>query len=37
VKAGRVEGIYRDIDIDGVKGTVQTMERAAEARQMKQE
>jgi hypothetical protein len=37
VKAGRVEGIYRDIDVEGVKETVEAMKRAAEARDVKQE
>jgi len=37
VKAGLVEGIYRDINIEGVKETVETMKRAADARNVKQE
>jgi hypothetical protein len=37
VQAGRVEGMYRDIDIEGVKETVEAMKRAAEVRNVKQE
>jgi hypothetical protein len=37
IKAGRVEGVYRDIDVEGVKETVEAMKRAAEAREVKQE
>ena len=37
VKAGRVKGVYRDIDVEGVKETVEALERAAEARNVKQE
>jgi hypothetical protein len=37
IKAGRMEGMYRDIDVDGVKETVEAMKRAAEAREVKQE
>jgi hypothetical protein len=36
-RAGRVEGMYRDIDVDGVKETVEAMKRAAEVRDVKQE
>ena len=37
VKAGRVEGVYRDIDVEVVKETVEAMKRTAEARDVKQE
>jgi hypothetical protein len=37
VKAGRVEGIFRDIDVEGVKKTVEAMKSAADARVVKQE
>jgi len=37
VKAGRVEGVYRDIDVEGVEETVEALKRAAEARDVKQE
>jgi hypothetical protein len=37
IRAGRVEGIYRDIDVKGVKETVEAMKRAAEVRNVKQE
>jgi hypothetical protein len=37
VKAGRVEGVFRDIDVEGVKKTVEAMKSAADARVVKQE
>jgi len=37
IKAGRLDGVYRDIDIEGVKETVEAMKRAAEARNVKEE
>ena len=37
IKAGRLDGVYRDINIEGVKETVETMKRAAEAKNVKQE
>jgi hypothetical protein len=37
LRAGRVEGVYRDIDVEGVKETVEAMKRAAEVRNVKQE
>jgi hypothetical protein len=37
IKAGRVKGAFRDIDVEGVKETVEAMTRAAEARDVKQE
>jgi hypothetical protein len=32
-----VDGVYRDIDVKGVKETVEGMKRATEARDVKQE
>ena len=37
IKAGRLDGVYRDIDIEGVKETVKAMKKAAEARNVKEE
>ena len=37
IKAGRLDGVYRDIDIEGIKETVKAMKRAAETRNVKQE
>jgi len=37
IKAGRVGGSFRDINVEGVKQTVEAMKSAAEARNVKQE
>jgi len=38
IKSGRVpEGVYRDIDPDGVRRTVEEMKRVAEAKNREQE
>ena len=37
VKAGQVDGSFRDVDIEGVRRTVQDLGMAAEATQVKRE
>ena len=37
IKAGRVGGSFGDINVEGVKQTVEAMKSAAEARNVKQE